>query len=121
MNKKTQLWLGILVGGAVAYYLYDHHKKTGKWLNGDGNSMEVTKIPAMDLYKGGWTIDQLRTIYTDDELIAAGVIKGVPDSVPANPSDDIETPKKKKQSIHVNEFIKKNKKKCNPLYDKNCK
>lgn len=38
MNKKTQLWLGILVGGAVAYYLYDRYKKTGKFLNASGKA-----------------------------------------------------------------------------------
>ncbi len=36
MTKKTQLWLGILVGGAVAYYLYNRYQKTGKFLNATG-------------------------------------------------------------------------------------
>lgn len=36
MSKNTQLWLGILVGGAAAYYLYDRYKKTGKFLNASG-------------------------------------------------------------------------------------
>ena len=36
MSKKTQLWLGILVGGGVAYYLYMNYKKTGKWFNAVG-------------------------------------------------------------------------------------
>jgi len=31
MTKKTQLWLGVLVGGGVAYYLYMNYKKTGKF------------------------------------------------------------------------------------------
>jgi len=59
MNKKTQLWLGILVGGAVAYYLYDHHKKTGKWLNASGKT-RYTPHP-----KQGWyaTTTDGKTVY----------------------------------------------------------
>jgi hypothetical protein len=38
MSKKTQLWLGVLVGGAAAYYLYMNYKKTGKFLNAAGKA-----------------------------------------------------------------------------------
>jgi hypothetical protein len=38
MTKKTQLWLGIILGGGVAYYLYMNYKKTGKFLNATGKA-----------------------------------------------------------------------------------
>jgi hypothetical protein len=40
MSKQTQLWLGILVGGGVAYYLYMNYMKTGKFLNAAGRGKQ---------------------------------------------------------------------------------
>lgn len=161
MTKKTQLWLGILVGGGVAYYLYSRYKKTGKWFSSDGNNLETTKLPAKALYDYGWSVQTLLDNgYTNDELIQAGIIDKfgnvlyVPVAPTIKPTRDGKTPDSQPAPLTPEEVVleeveaeepkrrvvkripkiktlpsllpdkggkKVKMKKCNPLYDKNCK